>query len=117
MENKKSSEFLKYVFTDKERGEIAIEMAQKVAELNQAEDQKKAITSDFKSKIDGLQAVVNHAAVRLNNGYEMRPIECEVVPNWEEKIWEYVRLDTGELAKTEEMSVEDLQMQLDEAAY
>ena len=114
MTNKVSSEYLKYVFTEKEKSEIAIDMAQKVSELNQAEDQRKAIASDFKSKIDGLQATINHAAVRLNNGYEMRSIECEVIPNWEEKIWEYVRSDTGEVAKTTEMSPEDLQMRFGE---
>ena len=108
----KSKEYLKHMFSDDEKKDIAIEMAQKVAELNQAEDQKKAINSDLKSKIDGLQATINHAAVRLNNGYEMRSIECEVTPAWDEKVWQYTKLDTGEIVKQVEMSPEDLQMRL-----
>jgi len=116
MENKKSSEYLKYSFTEPEKAEIAVEMAQKVAELNQVEGQLKAIKSQYKSKVDVLQGEINLAAEKLNTGYEMRSVKCEVTPNWEEKIWEYIRLDTGEFVRTEEMSVEDLQMRLDEAA-
>jgi len=116
MENKKSSEYLKYSFTEPEKAEIAIEMAQKVAEVNQAESQLKAVKSQYTGKINILQAELNLAAEKLNTGYEMRSVKCEVVPNWEEKIWEYVRLDTGEFVRAEEMSVEDLQMRLDEAA-
>ena len=113
MENRTSKEYLKYVFSQEEKADIAIEMAQKVSELSQAEDEKKAIMSDFKSRIDGLQARVNSAAIKLNNGYEMRSIECEVVPNWEEKIWEYIREDTGEITKTAQMTPEDLQLKLE----
>ena len=113
MENRTTKEYLKYVFSQEEKADIAIEMAQKVSELSQAEDEKKAIMSDFKSRIDGLQARVNSAAIKLNNGYEMRSIECEVVPNWEEKIWEYIREDTGEITKTAQITPEDLQLKLE----
>lgn len=106
------NEFIKYFFSEEEKQNIAIDMAQKVAELQQTEDNKKAIMSDYKSQIDGIQANVNLAATKLNNGYEMRTIKCEMVPNWEGKVWEFIRVDTGEIAKTKKMTSDDLQMQI-----
>jgi hypothetical protein len=112
MEKEFSNEFIKHTFSDDEKRDIAVEMAQKVSELQQAEDNKKAIVSDFKSQIDGIQARVNNAATKLNNGYEMRTVKCEVVPNWDKKVWEYMRTDTGEKVKEEAMTADDLQMKL-----
>ena len=82
------------------------------SDLNQAEDEKKAINSDLKSRIDGLQATVNGSATKLNNGYEMRTIKCEVVPDYESKVFRYIRTDTHEIAKERRMSSDDLQMEL-----
>ena len=112
-ETKFESQFLKYVFDDDEKKEIAAEMAQNVGELNQAEDDKKAIMSDLKSKIDGLGAMINSAATKLTNGYEMRNIKCKVVPNYTKRVWEYTRADNGELAKEKPMASDDLQMEFD----
>lgn len=113
MENEFSNEYIKHFFTDDEKKEIAIEMAQKVSELQQAEDDKKAVMSDFKSKIDGFQANVNSAATKLNNGYEMKTIKCEVVPDWTNKIWKYIRTDNMEVLKEKGMTTDDLQMQFE----
>lgn len=112
MEKEFSNEFIKHTFSNDEKRDIAMEMAQKVSELQHAEDNKKAIVSDFKSQIDGIQARVNNAATKLTNGYEMRTIKCEVIPNWDKKVLEYMRTDTGEKAKEEAMTSDDLQMKL-----
>ena len=113
MEKKFENEFIKYTFTENEKKEIAIEMAQKVANLQQAEDDKKAVASDFKSQIDGIQASVNSAATKLNNGYEMRSIKCEMVPNWDKKMWEYWSVEyPSEKVKEKAMTANDLQMKL-----
>ena len=44
----KSTEFVRHVFTEEEKKEIASELAQKVTELQTHEDQKKAVMSDLK---------------------------------------------------------------------
>ena len=107
-----SDEFVKHTFTADEKQAIAMEMAQKVSELQKTEDNKKAVMSDYKSQIDSFQASVNLAAIKLTNGYEMRAIQCEIVPNWDKKVWEFMRVDTGELAKTKQMSSDDLQLKV-----
>lgn len=111
MENEFSNEYIKHHFTEDEKREIAIEMAEKVTQLKKAEDDLKAVKSEFKSKIDGFQANVNFAAPQLTNGYEMRTIECERVPEWDRKVWLYTAVDTGVVVKESDMTADDLQMQ------
>ena len=114
MEPKFENEFIKYVFTESEKKDIAAEMAQKIVTLQQTEDDLKAIKSDFKSQIDGVQAGINSAATKLTSGYDMRSIKCQVVPNYLKKVWEYIRVDTGEMVKKKSMTSNDLQMEFDD---
>ena len=109
-----SMEYLKYQFTDDEKREISEQMAQQVSELATVEDELKAVKSDYKSRIDGLQANVNGAASKLNNGYEMRQIKVQWIPDWDDKIWSIMREDTGEIVKTIKMTQEDLQTSIPE---
>lgn len=112
MEKEYSNEYCKYVLNEDEKKAIALTMAQKVSEVNQAEDDKKSVMSDFKSRIDGLSAEVNRSATLLNNGYEMRTIKCEVVPDYTLKVFKMIRTDNGEVAKERRMTSDDLQNQL-----
>ena len=114
MANRIQNEHIKHTFSKDERADLSNTMAQKVTELHQAEDDKKAINSDFKSQIDGLTADVNSAATKITNGYEMRNIECEHKPDYDKKIWTVVRIDTGEPVKELPMSEEDFQMSIDD---
>ena len=109
-EPKYENEFLKYHFTEKEIQEIASEMAQKIVNLQQAEDDLKAIKSDYKNQMDGIQAGINSAATKMTSGYEMRSVKCKVTPNYIARVWEYTRVDTGEMVKEKGMTSNDLQM-------
>lgn len=113
-EPKYENEFIKYVFTEPEKKDIANEMAQRIVNLQQAEDDKKAIMSDYKSQIDGIQAGINSAATKMTSGYEMRSTKCQVIPNYPKKVWEYNRVDTGELVKEKNMTSNDLQMEFED---
>jgi uncharacterized coiled-coil DUF342 family protein len=114
METKTTKELLKYFFSEEEKRELAQEMAEKVTEKQSAEDEKKAIMSDFKSRLDGLDAQINGAANKIRSGFEMRQIECEVVPVPERKVWEIYRMDTGDFIRTKPMTQDDLQLKIDE---
>ena len=113
-EPKYENEFIKYIFTEEEKREIAGEMAQKIVNLQQTEDDLKAIKSDYKSQMDGIQAGINSAATKMTSGYEMRSMKCQVLPNYEKKVWEYIRVDTGELVKEKRMTSNDLQMEFED---
>lgn len=108
------NEFVKYVFTEAEQKDIAAAMAQKVVALQQAEDDLKAIKSDYKSQIDGIQAGINSAATKMTSGYEMRSVKCQIVPDFPNKVWQYIRVDNGVVVRVKDMSVDDLQMEFEE---
>ena len=109
-ETEHSTEYIKFTFTENEKREIASEMARKVAELNSAEDERKAVASSLKSRIDSLQAQVNDAANKLNNGYEYRNVKCEVDRDFKEKTIYFIF--DGETVKEKPMSADDLQPNL-----
>ena len=110
-EPKYGNEFVKCLFTDEEKKDIAAEMAQNIVSLQQAEDDLKAIKSKYKSQIDGIQAGINLAATKLTSGFEMKMAKCEIVPDYEKKTLAFVRVDTGELVKTADMTADDLQLE------
>ena len=112
-EPKYENEFIKYIFTEEEKREIASEMAQRIVNLQQAEDDLKAIKSDYKSQIDGIQAGINSAATKLTSGYEMRSTKCQVIADYPGKVWKYMRVDTGEIVKEKGMTSNDLQMEFE----
>lgn len=105
-------EMCKYVFTPEEKAELAEELAQGVSELREKEDDKKAIMADLTSQIKTLEASTNSIAGKLNSGFEMRSLECEVVRDYPKHEILYVRVDTGECVRVKKMSQEDMEMEL-----
>lgn len=110
-----SNEYVKYQFTQAEKNEISATMARKIEELQSTNDSLKAIKSQFKSDIDKLEAEIRLSATRINNGYEMRTIKCEIVRDFKKGIVQYVRTDNNQIARERNMNSDDRQMALDEA--
>ena len=113
-ETKYANEFIKYIFSESEIKEIAAEMAQKIITLQQTKDDLKAIKSDYKNQVDGIQAGINLSATKMTSGYEMRSVKCEVVPNYNLKIFKYIRVGTGEVVKEKKMTQNDLQRKIED---
>lgn len=109
-EKEYSTEYVKFVFTEEEKRDIASEMARKVSELNQAEDEKKAVMSDLKSRIDSLSAQVNAAANKLNSGYEYRNVECEIDRDYSRRV--ILFWFDEKVVKEKPMTSDDLQMKI-----
>lgn len=114
MEKEFTTEYCKYQFNQDEKKELSEEMAQKVVELAQLEDDRKAVASDFKGRIDGVKAQINSAATKLNNGYEMRQIKCEVTRDYTLKKIFIVRTDNDETVREKDMNSDDLQRKIEE---
>jgi hypothetical protein len=106
--------YLKYTYTEKEQGEIAMIMAEKSQELKRIDQNAKTAAAQFKSEKEGAQGELDGAARRYKDGYEMRDIECEEVTDFEEGVIRYYRTDNGEMAQVRKMTNEERQMRLDE---
>ena len=109
-EKEYSYESVKHEFNEEEKRDISIELARKVAELNQAEDDKKAVMSDLKSKVDSLTAQVNGAAGKLNAGFEYRTVNCEVYRDYSQRKILYWFNEV--VVKEKPMTSDDLQLKI-----
>lgn len=113
MRKKISKEYLKCVLTADEFKSMSSDLAQQTVEIQELEDQKKAASSDFKSRIDAATAHTSRIARILRDGYEMKDVECETTFDLESGMVVTVRKDTGEIYKTRPMSQDERQQEFD----
>lgn len=71
--------------TDKEMQSFSIQLAAENRNHAALEDEKKAVGSSYKAKIDESVARINNLATLVGNGFDMRDVDCEVTYHWPEK--------------------------------
>ena len=76
---KQTKEVVKVALTPSEIRELGQDLARKYSEITDLEDQKKAITSEYKSRIDAAAAETSALARKIENGYEFREVQCDLV--------------------------------------
>jgi hypothetical protein len=113
MRETKANLYLECVLTEDELKNYSKQMADSFSKRQRAEDSLKSMQTQMKAEIQGHEAKMNLCAEKVNSGKEYRDVECEIVYNWDKKEKEYVRKDTGEIAKTEIIDEKDLQEHLD----
>jgi hypothetical protein len=111
-EVKKTTEFLKCILTDKEKKSISEELARAVEEIEKNEDDLKATSTQFKSKIAENEAIMRQAASKIRNGYEMRRVECEVEKNFKTGSIVCTRLDNMDIVYERAMTADERQPKL-----
>ena len=85
-------------------------MAYESKSLAELEEEKKSSASAYKSQIDATKALITKLANNVNNGYEYRNVECQIIyddPVIGKKT--YLRLDTNEIVKVEDMTKDEMQ--------
>ena len=105
----KESIFGKHTFSEEEKKKIAQQLAQAVSDKGEADEELKAIKADFKSKIELADSQINGYARKLQSGFEMRSIECNVIRDYEAKTITYIAIDDGRTIDIRQMSQSDLQ--------
>ena len=113
----KTTEFLRYDFSQDEMTRLSRDLALAVRKREQAQNALKAAQAQFKQQIEAETANIALFANFVSMGYEMRNIDCMVNFHQPEpgrkQIW---RMDTGELVREEKMRRDEMQEQLfDEA--
>jgi hypothetical protein len=104
---------LRHTFTIPEIVEIAKKLAEASRELNQAEEDKKAVTSQLKAKCDGIQSRLTEHAGKVNSGFEYRNTQVLVQYHTPKTgVKRLTRLDTHEVIGEEEMSQAEMQDEL-----
>lgn len=84
-------------------------MATLESEVEALEDEKKAITGDFKSKIDGRRAEILALTRQINEEQEYRQVEVVERKDWDELVIDTVRTDTGDILESRPMTPSERQ--------
>lgn len=106
--------YLRHDFSDADRAELAKELASANLRKKRVEDEKKSVNSDFKSRIDRLDADINKLSQSLSSDFEMRNVECEVYYDAPEKgLKTVINCETREVVAVEKMDPDEMQMPLE----
>lgn len=109
---KEIKETLKCILTETEILEISRRGSRAHAEILQIEEELQAVKSQFKFRTDTAIAIRTDCAQKVNNGYEFRPVDCEMVLNYDAATVLVTRLDTFETVSRRTMSREEMQRKL-----
>lgn len=116
IETRTEFSLVKHEFTRDELDRITGEMTKALRNISELEEQKKAVTSDFAAKIKTARAHMHECANKLDAGYQMQEMECEVDYVYSDNVKRFFPLGEnrkrGGLAKEEVMSEVDRQAQM-----
>jgi hypothetical protein len=109
----KVTEYLKYDFSLQENGENAQALARKNRALAEFGLKKKALSSDLKKEEDDINGEIAKLARFVTDAYDFRMIDCRVMfDSPEDGMKTIVRIDTGEVVRSERMSDDEKQRDL-----
>jgi hypothetical protein len=110
---KKETHHLRCEFSEEELKDFSKVLARETQSLATAEEEKKVATAQFAERIARHKASTSQMSRNINNGYEMRMVQCEVLLDKPIRgTARIVRLDTGEVVKERVMTPEEMQMEL-----
>jgi hypothetical protein len=99
-----------YVFSEEEKRQMAQELANKNIEIAGLEDEKKAVMSSFKARIDAATANVNLLATHLAQGKKQIFYKCYLDFDRTRKMRLWKEQKTHKVIKEEPMREEDQQV-------
>jgi hypothetical protein len=102
----------KYYFNEDERADNAQSLAQATVAKAEIEDEKKAVMSEYKAKIDAQVSLLNLISRHVIDGYTTKSKYAVKRKNFADAVWEWVDEDTGEIIKTETLSPKDRQQDI-----
>lgn len=105
---------LRYSFTSMEKMELGIKLANTLSDIVQIEQDLDKIKTEFKSRTASAEASLNAIRDKINSGYEMRQTKCEIhLDKPEAGRATVIRLDTGEVVETRDMTEAEKQAELE----
>ena len=109
---KEFRDILRVELTKEELDELAGKLAEDQLELQELEDQKKAVTKDFGSRIEVVQARIRSGSNTFLQRWEMREVECVEVKDFTRGECYSKRMDTGEVIKRRKLTSAELEREL-----
>jgi hypothetical protein len=98
--------------TTEERTAYGQELAQQLGEVGSLQAELKEARDDIRSRLQPIQARVDHLAGALRGGQEFRDVECDVVYDWAAGEYRAYAATTGELLQRRSLSGTERQMSI-----
>lgn len=112
IKEKEFHDVLRCELTKEELDELAGRLAEEQLELQELEEQKKAVTKDFAGRIEAVQARIRSGSNTFRQRWEMREVECVEVKDYDRGTCYSKRLDTGEVIKQRKLTSAELEREL-----
>jgi hypothetical protein len=106
----KTVKILKVMFSEKEKVDMAGQIANSIRNLNRVEDELASISAEYRSEIKKYQIEIKTTAQKLNTGWEMRSIPCIEKKDYDNGSIQIFRNDTQEMIEERAMTAEERQM-------
>lgn len=100
----------KHTFEDDEIKTMVHELTRRLADAKELTDRKKSIASEYQGQINQAKNDADQLVRKINDGYEMRDMECFVDLDFENKKKRFYSVATGELVQETYMTPSDMQM-------
>lgn len=107
----KKTMYVECLLTDQEKLVYSKSLGENITLRSRAEEGLKSFSTQKKAEIAGYEASINLLADKINTGREYRDVECDIQFDLDEKLKTWVRKDTGEHAKVEKMTDEEIEEQ------
>lgn len=104
--------FLKVILTEDELREQSRIMAKALGDMATAENEKKAVMSQLKARIDEQNTIARSAGEVLRNGYEYRSVECQTAFDYENDLAIITRMDTLEVVEKRKLTETERQLSI-----
>ena len=95
--------------TREELDDLANRLAEEQLELQELEEQKKAVAKDFAGRIEAIQARIKSGSNTFRQKWEMRDVDCIETKDFDRGICFNVRMDTGETIKSRKLTNAELE--------
>jgi hypothetical protein len=109
----------KNLTVDLDENEVALcakELARITTQQAELEEEKKAVTSGYKEKLDRCIMDARVLARKISTRKDLREVECAWRYDYQAMVAELYRLDTYELVESRRLTQDEVQMKLDDPA-
>jgi uncharacterized protein YqfA (UPF0365 family) len=105
----KETRLLQVPLTQDEQLAAGKKLAESVRTLTNCQAQAKSAASQFKAKIDEMQAKINGLQILISDGYELRNVPCLNVMDYTDVKCIVTRTDTGEIIEDRKLTEDEKQ--------
>jgi len=108
----KETRILQVQLTQEEQLAAGKKLAEAVRTLTNCQAQAKSAASQFKAKIDEMQAKINGLQILISDGYELRSVPCVNVMDYTDVMVRVTRTDTDEIVEERKLTEDERQSSL-----